>query len=242
MKYGIISDIHGNLDALEVALRVLEKNKIDKLVCLGDIVGYGPEPNECIRLVCQHADMILAGNHDYAALGKSPDIYFNHYAKTALTWTREVLTDDSIQRLEKIGLKQRENDLLFVHATPDKPEQWNYIPSLIEAYSAFSNFDEQICFIGHSHIPIVFCLDSIRKIDIIFKTKFQTVPEKRYIINVGSVGQPRDSDARSAFGIYDTESRKYRLLRKPYKLAETQSKMRQAGLPDYLIRRLKHGQ
>ena len=242
MKYGIISDIHGNLGALEVALRALEKLNIDRLVCLGDIVGYGPQPNECVRLVFENADIIIAGNHDHAALGKSPDTNFNQYARAALDWTRDVLTDEAVENLMKVPLKQSENGLLFVHSTPKNPEYWNYIPSLIEAYSAFINFDEQICFVGHSHIPVVYHLDSVQKIQIAFTTKFETMPEKRYIINVGSVGQPRDADSRAALGVFDAESKKYRLLRKRYSIFDTQTKMRQEQLPEYLISRLKYGQ
>ena len=243
MKYGIISDIHGNLSALEVALRVLGKNKIDKLVCLGDVVGYGPQPNECVKLTYDNADIVIAGNHDYAALGKTTDSNFNLFAKAALDWTRKTLTDDSIQLLLETELKQSENNILFVHATPRNPEYWNYIPSLTEASSAFLTFNEQICFVGHSHVPVAFFLDSIlMKIQILLKTKFEISPKKRYIINVGSVGQPRDSDTRAAFGIYDSVSKKYKLVRKRYGISDTQSKMREAGLPDYLITRLKHGQ
>jgi len=242
LKYGIISDIHSNLSALQATLKVLDKSKIDRLVCLGDIVGYGPEPNECIRLIEENADVFIAGNHDYTAVGKSPDTYFNQHAKTALDWTRRELSDHSWQLLHGARLRHQENNLLFVHATPNNPEYWNYIPSLIEAYTAFSGFHEQICFIGHSHIPVAFRQDSEQKIQILFDTQYVLQPGNRYILNIGSVGQPRDADARAAFGIYDTDTKIYQLERKRYSISDTQAKMRQAGLPEYLIKRLKHGQ
>lgn len=242
MKYGIISDIHGNLSALQATLKIFEKSKIDKLVCLGDLVGYGPQPNECIRLINENADVFIAGNHDYAAVGKSPDDNFNPHAKAALDWTRQELSDQSRQLLQAARLSHRENNLFFVHATPDKPEYWNYIPSLFEAYTAFSGFNEQICFIGHSHIPVTFSQDSERKIQLVFETQIRLLAENRYIINVGSVGQPRDNDARAAFGIFDTGAGMYSMQRKQYAVSDTQAKMRKAGLPEYLVKRLKHGQ
>lgn len=241
MRYGIISDIHGNLEALNAVLEELQKLQPDQLICLGDIVGYGANPNECIELARQNCQIILAGNHDYAALNRVDTSTFNNYAQNAIGWTINNLNPQSIAFLETLQIFHKVDELYFVHSTPMDPIEWNYILSTFDAYEVFQYFQEQICFIGHSHVPIIFVNRQKHRYDIVEKKELHLDPKNRYIINVGSVGQPRDLDSRAAFGIYDDVSHTFSLHRVQYDIEKTQAKMREIGLPEFLIVRLQHG-
>jgi len=241
LRYGIISDIHGNLEALGAVLEEIQKHKIDQLICLGDIVGYGANPNECIELVRQNCQVILAGNHDYAALKKVDTSNFNNYAQDAIGWTIGNLTPESNAFLETLKVFHKVDQVYFVHSTPMDPTDWNYILSTFDAYQSFQEFQEQICFIGHSHVPIIFMNRQRHRYDIIEKKELHIDQKNRYIINVGSVGQPRDLDSRAAYGIFDDELRTFTLYRVEYDIEKTQAKMRAAGLPEFLIVRLQLG-
>ena len=242
MKYGIISDIHSNLNALESTLRELETLKTDKIVCLGDIVGYGPQPNECIELIRQSAEIVLTGNHDQGAIGKIGVHYFNRYAQAAIYWTRRHLTDSSVEYLSALPFRAIVDGMMLVHASPGQPAEWNYILSQFDAEQSFTEFKEQFCFIGHSHSPIIFSNNSESVFEIYDTSELQADEKTRYIINVGSVGQPRDIDPRAAYGIFDTSSRIYQLQRVKYDVKGTQKKMRKAGIDYFLIERLEIGQ
>jgi putative phosphoesterase len=180
MKIAIISDIHSNLDALTAVLKEIERIKVDEIYCLGDIVGYGPNPNECIDLVKSVTEKVVVGNHDSAVINQTDMMLFNSYARESTEWTRRMISDENYEYLLKLPLKISEHDLLFVHSTPLIPEDWNYILTQHSAEKHFNYFTEQACFIGHSHRPEMF-----RSID------------DRLIINVGSVGQPRDGNSKS---------------------------------------------
>ncbi len=241
MRYGIISDIHGNLEALGAVLEEIQKHKIDQLICLGDIVGYGANPNECIELVRQNCQVVLAGNHDYAALKKVDTSNFNNYAQDAIGWTIGNLKPESNAFLETLKVFHKVDQVYFVHSTPMDPTEWNYILSTFDAYQSFQEFQEQICFIGHSHVPIIFMNRQRHRYDILEKKELHIDQKNRYIINVGSVGQPRDLDSRAAYGIFDDELRTFTLYRVEYDIEKTQAKMRAAGLPEFLIVRLQLG-
>lgn len=241
MRYGIISDIHGNLEALNAVLEEIQNHKIDQLICLGDIIGYGANPNECIELVRQKCQIILAGNHDYAAIQKVDISTFNNYAQDAIGWTIHNLSQESKVFLESLKIFHKADPIYFVHSTPMDPTEWNYILSTFDAYESFQEFQEQICFIGHSHVPIIFTSRQKHRYDVIEKKELHIDPKNRYIINVGSVGQPRDLDSRAAYGIFDDESRTFCLHRVHYDIKKTQEKMRLTGLPEFLIVRLQYG-
>ncbi len=241
MRYGIISDIHGNLEALSAVLDEIQNREIDQLICLGDIVGYGANPNECIELVRQNCQIILAGNHDYAALKKVDTSNFNNYAQDAIGWTIGNLNPESTAFLDTLKVFHKVDQIYFVHSTPLDPTEWNYILSTYDAYESFQEFQEQICFIGHSHVPIIFLNRQRHRYDVIEKKELLIDQKNRYIINVGSVGQPRDLDSRAAYGIFDDELRSFTLYRVEYDIEKTQAKMRAAGLPEFLIIRLQIG-
>ena len=155
MKYAIISDIHGNLEALEAVLSEIEGRQHDEIICLGDVVGYGPNPNECIEIIRERANVTLAGNHDYAPLGKLDLSYFNSWAKDAIEWTAGQLTQDSIDFLLGLPIKTDIDEFTIVHATPFQPDEWNYLNTIGDAVKNFAEFSSQVCFLGHSHVPMI---------------------------------------------------------------------------------------
>ena len=242
MKYAIISDIHGNLEALESVLAVIDNMKVDSLLCLGDIVGYGPNPNECVDLIKQRAAVSLAGNHDHAPLGKLDLSYFNPWARTAIEWTAGQLSQASIDFLLGLPLKQEVDGFTIVHATPSNPTEWDYIITIGDAVKNFSEFNGQVCFIGHSHVPMIVGVTGKDEYRVIRENPVRMDPEMRYLINVGSVGQPRDCIPKAAFAIYESDAKSYELFRVDYDIAETQSKIFKSGLPPFLAERLELGQ
>jgi diadenosine tetraphosphatase ApaH/serine/threonine PP2A family protein phosphatase len=223
VKIGIISDIHSNLEALEVMLLRLEREGVERIYCLGDVVGYGANPNECldkIRAVCQ---VCIMGNHDDALIGGTAIEYFNPYARAALEWTTRIITDENLAYLKSLPLTHVEDGLLLVHATPAEPTAWSYILRPDDAEPHFRVMGEGVtAFIGHSHLP----------------ARFEDEPTKKRIINVGSVGQPRDRDPRAACGLYDTVTGTFDWLREVYPVQEAARKIRQANLPEFLAARL----
>lgn len=243
MKYLILSDVHGNLEALTVVLAQIETVRPDKVICLGDVVGYGPNPNECVELIRRLAATTIMGNHDHAVLGLTDVAYFNQYAKFAVLWTRQVLTEENSWTLQEYPFRASEGDLLFVHSTPLHPERWDYIFNPLEGQYYLQHLEERVCFIGHSHQPLFFEKDQDGQI--IFDRKFSfSLPIQagcKYIINVGSVGQPRDGNPDASCAIYDTDAQLLEVKRLPYNLALTQKKMREIGLPAFLIDRLAYG-
>jgi len=242
MKYAIISDIHANLEALESVLAEAERRGADEVLCLGDVVGYGPNPNECVDVIRETARVTLAGNHDYAPLGKLDLTYFNPWARMAIEWTAEQLSERSRAFLLALPLRQELEGFTIVHATPLEPEKWNYIVTIGDAVNNFPKFQSQICFVGHSHVPLVISMNEHEDYRVVRENPLPIEPNRRYIINVGSVGQPRDLIPKAAFGIYDTEEGTYELLRVDYDIAETQSKILSSGLPAFLAERLELGQ
>jgi diadenosine tetraphosphatase ApaH/serine/threonine PP2A family protein phosphatase len=242
MKYAIISDIHGNLEALESVLAEIDKQQVDSLLCLGDIIGYGPNPNECVEVIQQRAQLTLAGNHDHAPIGKLDISYFNPWARSAIEWTAAQLKQSAIDFLLNLPLKLEVDGFTIVHATPLNPQEWNYIITIGDAAKNFTEFAGQICFIGHSHVPMVVAVNGNDDYRVIRENPVKIMPDMRYIINVGSVGQPRDFIPRAAYAIFDTEQQTYELFRVDYNIAETQSKILQSGLPPFLAERLELGQ
>ncbi len=243
MRYGLISDIHANLEALEAVLAALQDEGIDQILCLGDVIGYGPNPNECVKLVQQHAAACLIGNHDEASLGRVDLDLFNYMARQAIEWTTEQLTEESKEFLKALPYMRTYGQFMIVHASPDEPTRWNYILNLEDAAQGFEAFSEQICFIGHSHTPWVIPLQPDGRMRVLHDYPLGVKDNFRYLINIGSVGQPRDRNPDAAFGILDTEPLQYTLKRVSYDVAKTQKKIRATGtLPSFLADRLATGQ
>ncbi|MFZ0389938.1 MAG: metallophosphoesterase family protein [Calditrichia bacterium] len=238
MKIAIISDIHSNLAALRQALEYIHSENVDKIVCLGDVVGYGPRPNECVELIRSNCQVCLMGNHDHAVLGLTDTYHFNQYARDAVNWTSRTLTLQNKAYLENLPFSHHENRLLFVHSTPVLPEEWHYILSEIEARHYLKSISQRLCFVGHSHIPVIFS----EKEGSLFKEEIQLdYQDQKYIVNVGSIGQPRDGDPRLCFVLLDSESGLLKFIRLEYPVQETYDEIMNNKLPPFLAMRLLAG-
>jgi predicted phosphodiesterase len=240
MQFAVLSDVHSNLDALKVVLQDVDQRKIKDIVFIGDAVGYGPNPNECIELLTGRCKVLLAGNHDWGVLGLTDIIYFNEYARAAIEWTKSVLTERNRDVLKSflITKAMKEEDIFLVHSTPKEPEEWHYLLTLWDAEINFYYFNNTFCFLGHSHQP--FIVERLPSGELItYKGTVQIGRTKRYIINAGSVGQPRDGDPRACYAIIDDE--KIEIVKVPYDIESVQKKMRKESLPSLLIERLSYG-
>lgn len=243
MRIAIVSDIHANQVALETVLAVL--GSFDQLWNLGDTIGYGPRPNECIQLVQPLSNVLIAGNHDLACIGKVDLSDFNSDARIANVWNGQQLNPEYRAMLEALP-PQMDIDAQFcvAHGSPREPV-WEYLLSRTQAEANFALFEQQVCMIGHSHVPLVFAKQpEARCGDPLLAHEGMTVelqPDWRYFINPGSVGQPRDRDPRAAYAVLDTGAGSVSFHRVEYDVSSTQRQMRDAGLPYLLIRRLEHG-
>jgi predicted phosphodiesterase len=242
MRYAIIADIHANLAAFAAVLKDIEgKGGVDEIWCLGDIVGYGPDPHQCLELLQRYQHVCVAGNHDWAAIGKIDTSYFNPDAALACQWTAKQLSPQDIGYLESLPVVMEKGDFTLVHGSPMEPI-WEYIVSTSIAAKNFAFFQSPLCLVGHSHIPAVFKETDGACLAVPFSPGIGLVlGENRLIINPGGVGQPRDGDARASYAIYESEGRVIRLYRIPYDIGATQDRMMQAGLPIHLVTRLKEG-
>lgn len=242
MVVALISDVHGNLEALTAVMKdIKDSSAAEKIVFLGDAVGYGANPNEVLAIINCECDIKLMGNHDYSALGLLDVKDFNSYARDAIAYTTAVLDAAAIATLSSLRLTAETDDLQFVHATPDAPAAWNYCLSIHDAEGQFSSFKKRICFLGHSHKPIIYGHTFAGETYAIRPEEVKLERESRYIVNVGSVGQPRDGDPRSCYALYDSDNDTLVYRRVAYDLATAQAKMAAANLPDFLIERLSSG-
>lgn len=251
MRYLIISDIHANIVALDTVLDKVKDSSIDEVWCLGDVVGYGPDPNECVDRMREVADVCLVGNHDWAALGKIDPEEFNDYARKALEWTQAALTEESLAFLDDLeGAKDDVHpDFTLAHGSPRHPI-WEYLLYSTAAAENFAYFKTRFCLVGHTHKPIIFQqeqnapkehLPQAFQPAINIPLPIGHTKGVRLIINPGSVGQPRDGDPRAAYAIYDDDAGDFTFYRVPYDIREVQRRMRKAKLPKRLIDRLEYG-
>jgi len=273
-RYAIFSDVHSNIEALDAALALIRPD--DQLLCLGDIVGYGPNPNECVAKIRELATATVLGNHDVAAIDNFGLAYFNPAAREAMRWTQRVIDAESTAWLNSLGYEFRMPEFLLVHGAPknyfeyildkagaarafaatdalqrpvnsftvvhstlDQPNRWGYVFSCLEAESSFQYQKTNLCFFGHTHVPHVFIRDT--KVHEFFYKKIDIQPEKKYFVNVGSVGQPRDLNPRASFGFFDSDARTVSIVRFDYAIARVQEKIVSAHLPEALARRLLVG-
>ena len=241
MKWAILSDVHGNLEALQAVLEDLDREGVERTVFLGDAVGYGANPNECLGVLRHRMERMVAGNHDWGAVGRTDISDFNEAAAAAIRWTGRQLFPEHRTFLTELPLTHFEREIFLVHGSPYEPEEWHYIFTPSEAAMGFRALVGALAFVGHSHFPMVLTQDEKNRIRGLRVSEVTLDPERRYIINVGSVGQPRDGDPRAAYGLFDDVSRRYRLKRLPYDWASAQKKILQAGLPPFLARRLSQG-
>ena len=243
MRYAILADIHSNLAAFQAVLEDLKKRGgAEEIWCLGDVVGYGPDPHECIQLLRQHRHLCVAGNHDLAAIGNMDTSYFNPEAAAACHWTAERLTREDIAYLHSLPLTLCQGDFTLVHGSPREPA-WEYILSTESALDNFACFDTRFCFIGHSHAPLVFELDQDNLCQLHHLPGELPLKQggNRLIINCGGVGQPRDGNPRASYAILDIEEGLLHHYRVEYDISLTQQKMMDTDLPLSLANRLSVG-
>ena len=239
MRFAIISDIHANLEAFEAVLADARDNKCTDFVCLGDVVGYNANPHECVKRVQELDCPIVKGNHDEQASLDESSRDFNEMAEAAIQWTRDHLTAEDKDWLRDLKLQRQVRDFTVVHATLDSPGQWGYVFNNLDAAASFTYQHTTVCFFGHTHVPMAFIRDEGVQRQQIDKLRIE--PGKKYFINVGSVGQPRDGDWHAAYCIYDIENNVVEQRRVKYDLATAQRKIIDAGLPHLLADRLAIG-
>ncbi len=239
MRFAVLSDIHGNLEALEAVLADARAHHCTHFVCLGDIVGYNANPSECVQLIQELECPVVKGNHDEQAAIDASTKGFNELAEEAIGWTRQHLSREEKRWLTELRLTRQVRDFTIVHATLDTPRQWGYVFNDLDAIASFTYQHTSLCFFGHTHWPTAFvCDESVRRIA---PGHIVIIPDKKYFINAGSVGQPRDRDWRAAYCIFHCDRHTVEQRRVKYDLATTQRKIREAGLPERLASRLAQG-
>ncbi|MBN2058147.1 MAG: metallophosphoesterase family protein [Candidatus Saganbacteria bacterium] len=241
MLYGIISDIHANLEAFSAVLKKLAQ--AEKIISLGDVVGYGPDPNACIELVRKKSIASVLGNHDAVLTGAGEDTWFNHRAKAAIAWTRLELKQENLAWLKSLAKVMTEDGFQVVHGSLRSPLH-EYLTNIAEAMPTFELMKTNLCFVGHSHVPMFIALDqdgNYNSRQLRDGDEMLIDDHAKLIINVGAVGQPRDGDPRAAYALYNSQSGLFSFHRVEYDIARTQLKMSAAKLPQQLIDRLKAG-
>ena len=239
MRVAVVSDIHGNLQALEAVLGSIEQDAPDAIWCLGDLVGYGPRPNRCCALVAERADVCLIGNHDLAALGRLDLEIFSPDAALTAEWTAGELEPERRAFLEGLEPKGEREGVGLFHASPRDPV-WEYVLSPGIAYAGLAATPQDIVLVGHSHVALAFRLSTTTLATAAEGTEVELAGD-RWLLNPGSVGQPRDGDPRAAWLLLDLDSRRATFRRVAYDVAATQAEMRELELPEALAARLEHG-
>jgi predicted phosphodiesterase len=239
MKFAIIADIHGNLDAFQVVLEDCKKQQVTHYACLGDVVGYNANPKECLDIVRAMNMPCVKGNHDEYCSSEEHLEGFNPAAAEAVNWTRTQLSDEDRQWLRDLKYTRMVTNFTIVHATLDGPQRWGYVFDKLAAAASFTYQNTSVCFFGHTHVPVAFMKDSVVRGGTY--SKFKTEPGKKYFVNVGAVGQPRDNNPKAAYVVYDTVDGTIEIRRLDYDIAAAQKKILAAGLPERLAERLAYG-
>lgn len=240
MRVAILSDVHANAEALRAVLDDIERRNVRSIACLGDSVGYGAEPAECLDLLFQSCGSMIAGNHDLAATGRLEDSRFSAFARNAVTFARRLLTPSQRDRLARLPDEENLGELLLVHASPIDHEEFPYIRDVDLARASFEGRPFQIACYGHTHVPLVFAMSGTR-VSMTMNPRVELARDARYLVNVGSVGQPRDQDPRASYAIYDSDQRVVSFHRVAYDCEKASAKIRAAGLPEQLGDRLLVG-
>ncbi len=241
MKWAILSDVHGNLEAFQSVIQDLRNKGAEQVAFLGDVVGYGANPNECLALLRELTEWVVAGNHDYGAVGLTDIDTFNAAAHTAVLWSREQLSAENIAYLRQLPLLNQREGITFVHSSPNEPGEWSYMLTFPEAEEAFRALAGDLAFVGHTHRPTILTKEGEGEVTVMTHEETTLKEGIRYIINVGSVGQPRDGNPQAAYGLYDDVAKKYILKRVTYNIQAVQKKITKAGLPSFLAQRLSKG-
>lgn len=247
MRIGVLGDVHSNLEALTaVTEHMKEHERIDHWVQVGDIVGYGADPCPCVDIVRDLGCVVAIGNHDAAVVGRLETDYFNAYARIAIEWTRERLDQDRLDYLANLPLFVEHEEYTVVHGSMHMPEQFGYVISKVEAIDSIRQQRTRVAFVGHSHVPAVYFQEegkSVQNLGYQIHSEIEGSLEgySRVLVNVGSVGQPRDEDPRAAYCVYDTDTLEVKIGRVTYDVQTAQAKIREAGLPAVLADRLALG-
>jgi len=242
MRLAILSDIHANLEALEACLKRLDEEAVDRVVCLGDVVGYGANPDECCSLIRKRCEFCLLGNHDAAVTGAMDEAYYYESAKAVVRWTRERLSEDNYKWLYSLPYTRHEGDIAFFHGAPIMPSGFFYVVQASEAQTHTQVFERlsPINFIGHAHMTTVFGIGPKKARQVDSKA---VIPREdmKFIVNVGSVGQPRDRDPRACFAIWDSAEDRFEHIRVEYDIESAAAKIIAAGLDPKFAMRLSKG-
>jgi len=241
MKLAFFSDVHANHEALKACFADFKREKAKKIFFLGDAVGYGPNPNKCVELIDKKSDVRLLGNHDAAAIGLLSTDFFNQYAQASMGYTSSTLSEKNFTRIQKFHLEATYDIFKMTHASPKEPSAWGYILDNEDAEESFKYFEQQVCVVGHSHRPVIFKKYKNNRCESCSHDFVKLDPEYRYIINIGSVGQPRDGDSRASYMLFDTDTGIASIKRVEYDFEKTQDSMREVNLPKFLIDRIAIG-
>lgn len=237
MRYAVISDIHSNLEAFEKVLAKIEEMGTDRTICLGDVVGYNANPNECVDLVRSMGIPTICGNHDAVACGLEEPWGFNPVALSAAMWTRESLRKDNLEWLRGLPDVQKFDSILAVHGSPSNRNSYLFTWEDVLPHLPYLEDQEcRLCFFGHTHSPGIFSKDGVYTVD--NESKFSLGEGRAFFVNPGSVGQPRDGDPRASFGVVDTETNEYELIRVSYPVKQAAEKVTKQNLPAFLAERL----
>lgn len=233
----MFSDIHGNLEALETAVGNAGSKQVDQFAVLGDTVGYGANPNECLEWAMDHASIHLLGNHEKALVDLSIRESFSDFAFEAIVWTSGIMNPALVKKIPDLTHVVIREDITFAHASPANPEEFPYLTRFEDAVPAFQKMQTPVCFIGHTHVPSCFC-ELTRSMVRLEPGILKLENKGRMILNPGSVGQPRDRDPRLSYGIFDSEKKTFEIVRLEYENRKAAEKIYKAGLPRYLGDRL----
>ena len=239
MKFAIIADIHANLEAFGVVLEDIKEQKCTHIACLGDVVGYNADPKKCLDMVRDMNIPVVKGNHDEYCSTDEPLDGFNPAAAEAVNWTRRQLRAEDRQWLRELKYVRMVTSFTIVHSTLDGPQRWGYVFDKLAAAASFTYQNTAVCFFGHTHVPVAFIRDTVVRGGTY--SKFKVEPGKKYFVNVGAVGQPRDNNPKAAYVVFDMDEGTIELRRLDYDIATAQKKILDAGLPPRLAERLALG-
>ena len=237
MRYGILSDIHANLEALTSVVDDAESRGVDRYLCLGDVVGYNANPDECIGVIRDLGCQVVMGNHDFYTISEKMPEVVNDRAKKSIEWTKANITKQSLDWLKQLPMERRVGGFELVHASMNDSSEWNYVVNSIDAILHFHFQKTPLCFYGHTHSPMFFSTNerkTFKPVDL-----YELKDDAQYMVNVGSVGQPRGDDKRAQYVIYDTRKKTIEYHKVDYDVESACNKIREAGLPEHNALRLE---
>jgi len=240
LRFAVLSDIHGNYEALEAVLQHIDSDDVDRILCLGDIVGYGADPARCIDTVVEREALTVAGNHDWGVVERMSVAYFNADARDSVVWTMKHVGNEHIRYLDELPLETKLEDITVVHSTPWGPEHFGYIQTIMDVQLAFESQQTSLCFIGHSHVPVVFY--DTNPVEYLLEDVMAPPPGVGVLFNVGSVGQPRDGEPEACYAIYDSDKHRLEMRRVEYDIKGAANRILESGLPVTNAYRLYVGQ